>query len=65
MASFNEIIEIRKKSGLSQRKFSELLNIPLRTWESWGRGLRVPPNYVVDLIAYRLKDEFKAQKAEP
>lgn len=65
MASFNDIIEIRKKSGLSQRKFSELLNIPLRTWESWERGLRVPPNYVVDLIAYRLKNEFETQKAEP
>ncbi|MCI5893493.1 MAG: hypothetical protein MRZ66_08880 [Clostridiales bacterium] len=54
MATFTDIIELHKKSGLSQRQFSEMLNIPLRTWESWERNLRTPPQYLIDLIFFKI-----------
>lgn len=57
MATLDDIINLRKKSGLSQNKFSEMLNIPLRTWENWERGVRSPPQYLIDLIYFRLTHE--------
>ena len=45
---------IRKTARLTQRALSELLKIPLRTIENWEAGKRNPPEYVIDLIEYRL-----------
>ena len=51
------IKKMREFTGLSQVKFAEMFNIPRRTIESWESGERVPPPYVVELIAYRLRTE--------
>lgn len=53
------INEIRKAAGLTQSSMSKLLNIPLRTIENWDTGKRTPPDYVVELIAYRLLGMLK------
>lgn len=42
--------EIRSRTGLSQKRFSEEYEIPKRTLESWESGERVPPAYVVSLL---------------
>lgn len=49
-----EVKYLRIKAGLTQRAFSELLHIPLRTVENWETGVSTPPQYVVELIEYRL-----------
>lgn len=49
------IKEIRQSTGLSQTKFSAALNIPKRTLEKWEQGVQRCPEYVVELIAYRVQ----------
>lgn len=61
MASFNDIINLRKEKGLSQRELSEMLHIPLRTWENWESEIRKPPQYLIDLIMFRLNTEFNTK----
>lgn len=39
-------------SGLSQAAFSISYQIPIRSIEDWLRGIRMPPAYVVDLLAF-------------
>lgn len=51
------IKDIRTAAGLTQRAFSALLHIPLRTVENWEAGVRQPPQYVVELIAFRLSQK--------
>ena len=47
---------IRLYSGLTQKEFSRIFNIPLRTVENWESGKRKPPDYVFNLIEYSLSD---------
>ena len=58
------IREIRSGTGLSQTKFCEPLNIPTRTLQKWETGERKCPDYVVELIAYRVQHDpiFRAKK---
>lgn len=51
------IKEIRQSTGLSQAKFCEVLNIPKRTVQDWEQGLRKCPEYVAELIAYRVEND--------
>lgn len=50
-----DIKDLRATTGLSQAKFGEWLNIPVRTLQDWESGRRTPPPYVVELIEYRIK----------
>lgn len=51
------IREIRDSTGLSQSKFCEALHIPLRSLQKWETGERSCPEYVVELIAYRVQHD--------
>lgn len=51
------IKDMRAKSGMTQKAFSDYLNIPKRTIEDWENGRRKPPDYVVELIEYKLIHE--------
>lgn len=52
------IKEIRQSTGLSQAEFGKRLGgIPLRTIQDWEAEKRVPPPYVVELIAYRVAND--------
>ena len=44
------IRELRKKTGLSQSKFAEYFEIPLRTVQEWEQGRRKPPDYIPKLL---------------
>lgn len=46
------ISDIRAAAGLSRAEFSRRYGIPLRTIEDWEAGRRVPPDYLVRLIAF-------------
>ena len=54
--------EIRKSTGLSQSKFCEVLGIPIRTLQKWETGERKCPEYVVELIAYRVEYDKKFRR---
>ena len=47
--------EIRSLTGLSQAKFAERYNIPRRTIENWESGTTKCPDYVVELLEFRVK----------
>lgn len=51
------IKEMRDKSGMTQKAFSEYLNIPKRTIENWENGRRKTLDYVIELIEYKLTHE--------
>lgn len=51
------IKELRAASGLSQAKFAKLLEIPTRTIEDWESDRHKPPNYVIKLIEFYLKNQ--------
>lgn len=52
------IKEIRLKTNMTQREFAEYLNIPQRTIENWEGGQRTPPEYVIELIKYKIEKEI-------
>lgn len=52
------INEIRKKANMTQKEFGEYLNIPVRTLQAWEGEKRTPPEYLVELIEYKIKKEM-------
>ena len=49
------IKEARQTAGLTQKRMSELLLIPLRTIENWESGKRNPPLWAENLIVEKLQ----------
>ena len=42
---------------MNRKDFSDWLGIPYRTMQEWELGRRQAPNYVLRLIAYKVKME--------
>lgn len=53
---------IRERTGLNLTEFSRALNIPYRTLQDWEAGRRACPEYVVELIAYRVGHDPELKK---
>ena len=51
----NELKHLRKQAHLTLAQTAQLLNVPVRTYENWENGLRVPPIYLYEYIIVRLK----------
>ena len=51
--------ELREKSGMSRSRFGEYFGIPYRTVQNWELGLRECPDYLLDLMQYKLEKEGK------
>ena len=51
------IKELRQLAGMTQKGFSKILGIPKRSIENWEAGSRQPPEYLVKLIEYKLRNE--------
>lgn len=49
--------EMRTKTGLTQRQFAELLEIPYWTLVDWEHERRKPAPYLVKLLDYYLQHE--------
>ena len=49
--------ELLEKSGMSVKEFAEYFNIPQRTVQHWVTGDRVCADYILRLMAYKLKIE--------
>ena len=50
--------DVRTLSGLTQKEFAEKYNIPQRSVENWDAGSRNPPDYLVELLARVVKEDF-------
>ena len=53
---------IREQSGLSRKDFSEWLGIPYRTMQEWELGRRSMPEYLLRLIAYKVRMERRLKR---
>ena len=51
--------ELREKSRMSRSGFSEYFGIPYRTVQNWELGLRECPEYLLNLMQYKLEKENK------
>ncbi|MGI6270562.1 MAG: helix-turn-helix domain-containing protein [Candidatus Howiella sp.] len=51
------IKELRKETGMSQSKFAEKFEIPVRTLQKWEIGERTPPSYINKMIEKILEME--------
>ena len=51
---------IRYASGMTRNEFCKWLNIPYRTLQEWELGGRSMPEYVLNLIAYKVFTEKEA-----
>lgn len=47
--------EVRLISGMNKTEFSKYFNIPYRTVNSWESGERKCPDYLLDLIIFKLE----------
>lgn len=54
--TFKDILEA---SGMNKTQFSKFFNIPYRTLSSWETEERKCPDYVLELIQYKLDNEKK------
>lgn len=49
--------ELRQASGMNLTEFSKYFNIPYRTVQNWELGTRKCPDYLIELMAYKLEKE--------
>lgn len=52
------IKEIRALTSLSQVKFCEKYHIPLNTFARWEQGKREPPDYLVELLEFKVMENL-------
>lgn len=55
------IKELRKLTGLSQSKFAERYNIPVRTVQGWEVEKSTPPIYVLTMLERLVKEDIKSK----
>ena len=63
----NNIQTVRENLGLTQTELSNILNIPVKSIRNWEQNLRVPSDYMVELIVDRVlryKNENKVENKE-
>lgn len=51
--------ELRERSGMNMTKFAEYFGIPYRTVQNWELGSRKCPDYLLELMEYKLRNEKK------
>lgn len=52
------IRELRLQLGDTQSEFAERYHIPFRTIQNWETGLRKPPEYMIELLEKRIKEDL-------
>lgn len=64
METKDEVRVLRESTGMNRKEFCEYFDIPYRTVTEWERGTRKMPDYVLRLLAYRIKMENFTEKGE-
>lgn len=49
--------DLRQQSGMTQKQFADYFGIPKRTVENWEAGVNQCPEYLLNLIQFRLDIE--------
>ena len=49
--------ELRRLAGMNTAQFSRYFGIPYRTVQNWDLGTRQCPEYLIELMLYKLKNE--------
>ena len=49
--------DLRQLSGMTQKQFADYFGIPKRTIENWEAGVNQCPQYLLDLMQYKLEKE--------
>lgn len=57
-----QIKELRKQAGLTQKDFAAKYDIPRRTLEDWDRGQHAPPDYVAKIIIRCMEEDLFKNK---
>lgn len=57
--SFDSVSELFDASGMTMSSFSSYFEVPPRTMQDWIYCARPCPQYVIDLMAYKLEHEKK------
>ena len=64
MNTREELIRMKEDSGMSWRRFAEYFDIPYRTMQDWQLGNRRMPDYLLQLMLYKIKVENLAARDE-
>ncbi len=56
------IREMRMQLGDTQSEFAARYKIPFRTIQNWEAGVRKPPEYIIDLLEQRIKEDLLNRK---
>lgn len=62
MDSWDYLIELRNSTGMTRKEFCEYFEIPYRTLQDWELGNRKMPEYLLRLMAYKIKMEDLAKR---
>lgn len=62
MTSGEELLELRKPTGMNRREFAEYFEIPYRTVQDWELGNRRMPYYLLRLMVYKVDKENLAKQ---
>lgn len=57
MITKEEVLSLRKKTGMKQTEFAKYFGIPYRTYQDWELGKRKMAAYMFDLMKYKLHKE--------
>jgi DNA-binding transcriptional regulator YiaG len=57
MESKDELRSLRESTGMNRKEFCEYFEIPYMTETDWELGNRRVPQYLLKLIAYKIKME--------
>lgn len=52
-----KISNLRKDTGLTQSAFADEYNIPIGTLRDWEQGRRECPDYVIELLKFKIEHE--------
>lgn len=53
------LIELRTSTGMNRREFADYFEIPYRTVQEWELGNRKMPEYLLRLMAYKVRIEHQ------
>ena len=55
----NDIMKLREQTGMTRTDFSKYFNIPYRTIENWEFDINQCPDYLYELIKFKLISDNK------
>ena len=62
MEAREELKKLRESTGMNRKEFAQYFGIPYRTMQDWELGNRQMPEYLLRLIAYKVKMESLQKK---